>query len=811
MKSNYWFFIPGVTAKQLYILVLALMSLCINTLVFAAELAGGDPSKNQGNKRSRTIEEVIVTAQKRDQAVQDVPISLSVMTSDFIVEQGISDLASALLFVPNVKITAAGFFAAPNSRGFTFNNNNKAFEPPLGLAIDGIPYTRIPYFLAATFDLQRIEVLRGPQGTTFGKNTTAGLIHMITNDPSEELTAQFSHQQGELDRQRTELAVGGPLFEDVLDFRLAGFVDEREGYVRNTTARLVDSAQDRFLGYSRDGFRAKLAFKDLGQSHLKLTYEEVNLDDFGTGLELIRASAEVRDFLRAFDPSTDFEQGNLTASMDYPDGRQVNIKTYLAQWDLDMGEWSATALAGHSRLEQFLEADLDFSPAPASFTQGGDSSPSDTLELKLVSPTMAGLFGIDQLWGADLGNSDFVAGVFYQKRIIGDSYFRFVYDLPVFLGLTAAAAGSQEGLSIPGVFELFPAQSAGVLLEDVTQTFEQRAESLSAFGEFKWHFREDWTLQAGLRYGQEDKDAQWKQHYSQPQPAVVLPQAGLEEFDAERAMQESQFQYKVSINWRPSDDISLFFHKAEAVKGGGFNAFSFRDVDDELAFGPEYTTEYSLNAKTFWFDNTLALNVALYRMDVDDFQVLVRDADRANIGIGIARVTNAAKARAQGVEGDFQWRALTWLTLIGTLGYNETEYLNFKNNECPADRADPGGCDASGKSFPFTPKWNNTLTGLFNIPLMDSGFEMTASFTIEQYSEQFLDIDLDDRKVQEGFIRYKASWGLSQPEHGWSIKIVGENLSDERTGVRQGDLFEGIFVELPEQPRLIYGQLTWRY
>ncbi|WP_373089796.1 TonB-dependent receptor [Zhongshania sp.] len=777
-------------------------------LLLAAEQAG---KSNQENKLSRAIEEVIVTAQKRDEAVQDVPISLSVMTSDFIVEQGISDLASALLFVPNVKITAAGFFAAPNSRGFTFNNNNKAFEPPLGLAIDGIPYTRIPYFLAATFDLQRIEVLRGPQGTTFGKNTTAGLIHMITNDPTEELTAQFSHQQGELDRQRTELAVGGPLLEDLVEFRIAGFVDEREGYVRNTSYGTMADAQDRFLGYSRDGFRAKLAVKNLGSSQLKLSYEEVNLDDFGTGLEIIRANAEVRDFMRQFDPNADFEQGNLTASMDYPDGRRVNIKTYLAQWDFDIGEWHAIALAGHSRLKQFLEADLDFSPAPASFTQAGDSSPSDTAELRLISPTLPGLFGLEQWWGKGLGSSDFVLGAFYQKRIIGGSYFRFVYDLPVFLGLTAAAAGSQEGLAIPLAFELFPAQSEGTIYEDVTQNFDQRAESLSAFGEFKWHFREDWTLQAGLRYGQEDKDAQWKQYYNQIQPAVVLPQAGLEEFEAERAIQESQFQYKVSINWRPSNDVSLFFHKAEAVKGGGFNAFSFRDVDDELAFGPEYTTEYSLNVKTFWFDHTLALNLALYRMDVDDFQVLIRDADRANIGIGIARVTNAAKARAQGVEGDLQWRALTWLTLVGTLGYNETEYMNFTNNECPADRAEEAGCDASGKSFPFTPTWNNTLTGMFNFPLADSGLEMTASVTIEQYSEQFLDIDLDERKVQRAFIRYKASWGLSHPEQAWSIKIVGENLSDERSAVRQGDLFSGIFVELPEQPRLIYGQFTWQY
>lgn len=764
---------------------------------------------NEPRVRSRAIEEVIVTAQKRDEAIQDVPISMSVMTDDFMVEQGINDLATALLFVPNVKITSAGFFAAPNARGFTFNNNNKAFEPPLGLAIDGIPYTRIPYFLAATFDLQRIEVLRGPQGTTFGKNTTAGLIHMITNDPGDEYSGRLSVQSGELDRERVELAVGGPLIKDVLNFRLAGMVDKREGYVTNTTHQVDPNVQERFLGYDRDGVRAKLEFPDILGSRLELSYEDVYLEDFGTGVEIIRASPEVREFLLNFDPNTDFEEDNLTASMDYPDGRRVELKTFAAQWDYDLGGWGLVAVGGRSVLEQTLDADIDFSPAPASFALGGDKSPTETAEFRVLSPTFDGFFGIDNLFSLDLGSSDFVAGVFYQKREINDSFFRFVFDLPVFLGLTAAASGSSDGSSFPGVFELFPAQSEGEVFEDVTQTFEQSARTLSTFGEFKWRFLPDWSLQVGARYGTEEKEGRWDQFYNQEQPAVVLPEAGLVEFMAQREIEENQFQHKVSLNWSPTDNISIFLHRAEAVKGGGFNAFAFRGVDDELLYDPEFTTEYSLNAKTTWLDNTLAANVAVYRMDVDDFQVLIRDAERANIGIGVARVTNAAEARAQGVEADIQWRPLNWLTLIGTIGYNETEYLNFTNNECPADQPEEGGCDATGKSFPFTPKWNNTLTSLVRVPLFDGGLELTASLTVEQNSEQFLDIDLDERKVQESFERYKASVGLANPAQGWAFKIVGENLTDERTGVRQGDLFEGVFVESAEQPRLFYGQLTW--
>jgi iron complex outermembrane recepter protein len=177
----------------------------------ADDSAGGEARTAASH---RVIEEIVVTAQKREQFVEDVPISMSVIDSKFIAEQGITDVREAALFVPNAKVEIAGFFAAPRVRGFSFNNNNKAFEPPAGLAVDGVPYTRIGYFQSALFDLERLEVLRGPQGTTFGKNTTAGLFSVVTRDPSPEYTGHVDVQLGEYDRHRAEGAIGGPLVRE---------------------------------------------------------------------------------------------------------------------------------------------------------------------------------------------------------------------------------------------------------------------------------------------------------------------------------------------------------------------------------------------------------------------------------------------------------------------------------------------------------------------------------------------------------------------------------------------------------------------
>src|SRR5258706_2618065 len=137
--------------------------------VVVASLAATAYGEESAKPARNVVEEIIVTAQRKEEAAQDVPISMSVLSSEFLASQGVTDIREAMLFAPNVKVESAGFFSAPRIRGFTVNNNNLAFEPPAGMAIDGVPYTNVAYFLAALFDIDRVEVLRGPQGTTFGK------------------------------------------------------------------------------------------------------------------------------------------------------------------------------------------------------------------------------------------------------------------------------------------------------------------------------------------------------------------------------------------------------------------------------------------------------------------------------------------------------------------------------------------------------------------------------------------------------------------------------------------------------------------
>ncbi|MGH7898175.1 MAG: TonB-dependent receptor [Candidatus Binatia bacterium] len=779
----------------------------------------------------RVIEEIVVTAQRREQLIEDVPISMSVLDSEFITDQGIGDVREALLFTPNARVDSAGFFAAPRIRGFTFNNNNKAFEPPAGLALDGVPYTRVGYFTSALFDVERVEVLRGPQGITFGKNTTSGLINIISKKPTKEFTGFVDGQLGTLDLRRLEAAISGPVIADVLNFRLAGLLDEQDGFIRNTTAAVAPAAAERLRGKDRQAFRAKLAFPDLFGSTLDVGYEHADLRDGGTGVELFHITPEVEAVLRRYDPNVDIEKGNFIASLDNPDSRKNVVDTVSASWNYPLGGWDLNALAAHSILDEVLQIDADLTPVPAIPTFGTDRSPTTTAELRALSPRLPGLFGLERLFGLALGGSDVLLGFFHQRREINDSELRVAIVNGPFLELTAAAQTS-AGLPLPPLPP--PPPGYDDLREEVSQFFEQSGDTIAGYTQMQWYLTDRWTLQYGMRLSRETKNGAWRQLFNTLARDLLLA-GGFREFTAERSLSEFQFQPKVSLGYQPLDSVSLFAHWTRGFKGGGFNAFAFRPEDDptaetatKLTYDPEITTEWGIDAKTTLLDGAARFNLSLYRMDVEDFQVLTRLPEDTTVGLGVAAAVNASEARAQGIEADLAWLATSWLTVIGTVGLNDTEYGKFPFNECATDRPNTDGdgddrCDATGRPFFGAPEWTNTLTTLFRFPLTAipvaggalppwaEGIDWTTSFTGEFIDVFYADVDLDPRKKQPSFFRYRAGIGFADSARGWSLKVTGENLTNEATSIRMGDPAAGVFVTASEPSRMFLGQFRWEF
>lgn len=803
---------------------------------------GEDTSVPAGESGTR-LDDIMVTSQKRVQSIQDVPISVTALTGQMMYEQGVTDVREALQLTPNARVDAAGFFSAPRVRGFTLNNNNKSFEPPVGMVFDGIPHARVEYFLAALMDTARMEVMRGPQGTTFGKNTTAGLIHLIANEPTSTAQGYLQVEGGELGRRHIEAAYGGPL-GDVLNFRVAALLDERDGFIRNTAADDAPGSEPVFKDRRRTGIRLMAEAPELLGSRLLVAYESAEMFDGGTGLEMLRSGPNFQDAVRNYDADADFVRGNWVASMDYPDYKDVSIRRGRFQLERGFGDWDFVALGAHAVMHQNVSIDTDFTSANCIPGSGTDHSPETYGEVRFTAPTLEGLLGATFL----PGKSELLFGISGGHREIQDSHFRFgVHNRP--FGELVAAAGADTGNPPDSNTGGFPLPAPGTdNYDELDQQFAQSSDELSGFAHVQYAFVEDWTLELGGRYTTEQKDGAWNLIFTTP-TTTTLTAIGAEEFSATRSLDMQNFQPKVSLGWAPLHELSMFVHWEKGYKAGGFNAFALREgvcesgtandpndpdcqgsttnpttpsfQDDDLVFRDEIATNVGLDVKTWLFDRTLNLNVSLFRQVATDFQVLIRENPNGTVGLGTSRVVNAEEALAQGIEADLRWQVTDWLNAMAGIGVLETEFVKFTKGECPVgnskkdsdDDGDPA-CAQTGKPFPFAPELGATVSLRVTLPMGGlpwvggalDGLAFAAGTLAEYESTQLLDIDLDERKRQDAYTRYRADVGITSLAKRWTLRVVGENLTDTVTWVRMGDVFEDVVVGSQNQPRLVYLQ-----
>ncbi len=764
------------------------------------------------------LDNIIVVAQKRAQSVQKVPISISTLDAEFIEDWAVNDINTATTYTPNVKVADAGYYIVPRIRGFGTNQNNKAFEPPAGVAIDGIPYTRLEYFTSALFDIERVEVLRGPQGTTFGKNTTAGLIHILSRNPSDEFEAFGEVQGGERERRRFEGAVGGPIIEDVAHFRIAALYENQGGFVRNSASD-PGLAPTEMRGTERWGGRVKLHFPDIIGSDLKFTLEHSHFKATGAGIEIFDATPSVEEYIRRYDANSDFTRGNHVGTINAPDFREVDVTTATLDWRKDVADWSFVGIGGYAVLESEAALDIDGTPVPSIAGDDKDRSPTITAEVRVESPEFDGLFG---LLG---GHSNFLAGVNYQRREIIGGGIGYHFGAAVAELLVAGQADSPNTqipdivgdileVAYPVVPPLDELPGTSGYQETAIQDFDQIAQAYGFFGQLDWALDEQWGIQFGFRVSYEEKKASFNQYYAQTGPNIILTAVGIEEYQTERTYDEAQFAPRLAVTYQLTPDIGIFVHWARGYRGGGFNAFAFRNNDEELSYTSETADDYGLDIKTQFFDGAARLNVSFFRLEVTDFQVLTGRQSDLGVGLGQSIVENAPKARSQGLEADFTWLPYEWLMLFSTLGYNDTEYVDFTFNGCLPDNPNVDGdedrrCDVTGKPFPITPKLSGSMLAMATIPVSNTGLMLRIGGGFDYQTEQYTTFALDERYKQDTFFRWRLALGVEDAEGAWAFRVQGENLTDEKVTIRQGQVNRGYMIEGLEKPRTIFA--SFRY
>ncbi len=700
------------------------------------------------------LEEVVVTAQKREQSLQDVPVSITAFTAGAIDRAGITDFSDYAVKTPNLGFQQRGNRADVKFgiRGVT-NIGGQANS--VGIYVDEVNV--VPNVLTtgtsrtadtSLLDVERIEVLRGPQGTFFGRNTMGGAINITTRKP--DLTEGFGKVTVEAGEYESYLGrVSGNLpVTDTMAIRGAAYYDENDGFLDNKGPSDQSNSEENY------GARGALRFEpnarlvaDLTASYSKMKQDYPTMVPTGILGAIPQQVVDEGEFL--FDifnlptwplETVDFFPQNYdTTATDL--SRNMNNETTIvtANIEYDFDAVTLTSITGYLKNEYSQAGEGDASSAP-SFTVSRDSEmKSWSQELRLASNSSEPLrWMLGVIYSDDKTDETDVS-----THLATDPYLA-IWDI---LGILE--------FGLPGdVFDIISNGPSGVSLgnfEDVDRG--SKTKSFATFGDISWDIRDNWVLAAGLRYTYDEVD-----YFELTRPTVTIPVANItddENYD--------DWSPRFNASWLPNEDLTVYGTISKGYKVGGFNAS--QDLV-ELTFKPEEGWNYELGLKTNFWNQRVQFNAAVFYFDWSDLQVRGQDV-RTQRQI----VVNAESAYTQGFELEMKALLTESLTLDMGYGYLEAEFDEFPN----AIDTDGNLFDASSNKLPLAPE--NTFTaGLeYERPIMSGNGYARVDYSF--VDEQFGSVDNSPSRAMDSYQLWNVRIGYDDDR--WGVQAFVENLADE--------------------------------
>ena len=723
-----------------------------------------------------TLEEIVVTAQQRAESLQDVPVSVAAVTAKKISDSGIVDLQGLSELVPNFSINETGISTTVTIRGIS-SGINSGFEQSVGMYNDGIFYGRDQLARVPMIDMERVEVLRGPQGILFGKNSIAGAVSQISAKPTDEfegsVTALYEPDHGETDLR---MVLSGPL-TDNLSGRLAVMTRELDGYVKNTELGVDEQNEDEQV------VRATLRWDVNDSVTATLKSSQSTFDVLGRDMEVYQSFGHLEALNSVYNSPTapwsvDTELNYIADNNGHFSNNEVNNSTLTVDWDLE--GLTLTSVTGYVDYEFTESCDCDFTGAPVFDAGRQEEYQQLSQEFRLTS---------------DLGrNFDYIAGLFFQDT---DLTYADQIQLP-----DPTVVNTALGLLGAGALQPFAPGSS------TDRTFNQEGEVIALFAQGTWSVSEALRLTVGGRYTEEKKDANRQQRHKanatfggQYMPAVTAdPVSGaynvlygifaIEAYDQINGkLDDSSFSPVVTMEWDANPDTMVYATWTKGYKSGGFDARSNGHPDASVnnglksgaaitgswEFANEEATSVELGSKMSLADGAAELSVAWYMTDYTDLQVSQFDG---TLGFN---VTNAGEAKVQGIEADGRWALTDNITLTGSVAYLDFNYEKFPNSQCYFQQEDTDGdklCDAGGKRKEFTPELQANL-GAAWASEMSNGLELNASLDVSFMDEYLYAANLDPRSKQDAYSMLNARIALAGSEGAWELALLGRNLTDE--------------------------------
>ncbi|MCX2973384.1 TonB-dependent receptor [Halieaceae bacterium IMCC8485] len=727
------------------------------------------------------LEEVIVTATKRAESMQDVPIAISMMSGDKISQQDIQSLEDLAVYMPNVHIAEGGAGDQVFIRGVG-SGINYGFEQSVGTFVDGIYFGRGQASRTAFLDVERVEVLKGPQSTLFGKNTVAGAINITTRRPGDEFEGVIEGSlEPEFDGWSTTLTLSGPI-TDTFGARLVVKREESDGYMDNSFTGDTERTMEDTVG------RLVLGWAPTDSLDVLFKYENGKSESEGRQDLVSIATEFATQRYQVADP--DFQAGfGYDKSAKNIGGIRPDTNYHDSDWDIFtltveymFGDHSIKSVTGYVDYQFDNYLDSDYGPLEFLGRGRDETHKQFTQEFLLSSPT---------------GETfEYLAGLYYQDEEL--SHDRYTDAI-----LSAAGIGTGS-LDASGLGQ-----------------FDQDSSTWSAFTQLTWNLGDSFRLIGGLRYSDDEKEMTKDafvtdpftetsntglagiydavlnfstDHFMNSQGATVCSGVAYictsyPDFDNKRS--EDHVTGDVTLQWDATDDVMTYFKVGNGYKAGGFDEANGRGLIDAQEYEDETVVTYEIGAKMTMLDGRARMNVAAFYSEFEDLQVSAFDGNAGFI------VGNAAESEVQGVELDGSIAITESFTFVASVAYLNAEYANFGDAACNepqvqvfiADGGTRAGCtqNLSGKPLQFSPDWS-AHTALDYATQLGDSLALRASIDL-MYSDSYeVANDLDPAVAQGSYTKVNARIALANIDDVWSIAVLGKNLTDEKTSTWGNDV-----------------------
>ena len=713
--------------------------------------------------------EVVVTAQRRSENLQNVPVAITVVNAEALRNANINSTETLDRVVPSLtfKRGTANVNSTIAIRGLGTQSFASGAEPSVSTIIDGVVYGRSGMATQEFADLDRIEVLRGPQGTLFGKNASAGALNITTRAPTSKLSADASAAIFTGAEYRASGTVSGPLGSGLAAL-VSAYYGNYDGNARNVFNNT------RVNGYDKWGIKGKLR-AEIGDFTINLNadYSRENDDCCGDILGIVIPNAQFANIFLPQQRPVVPSFGNRDLNYNFTPGTVDTNTGVSATIDWRIGDHTLTSITAYRNWRNRQLRDGDFGSQSGQYvaaanattpaaSQNIDQRDDGQLNFKQYSQEI-------RLASPSGGRFEYVLGGFFWWTNEDDSFIR-QDTLCSASTLAIDATGFRPCSTAPGASTFVTTSGTGI--------WNTKFRSQAGFAQATFEIVPKLKLIGGIRYTNDTVSYTYSRTVSANSVTDASLRPGIQgPFAFAENASANGVSGRAGLQFQANDNLMIYGNYSRGYKGPALNVFFSITAANTGAIAPETSNAYELGLKSKLFDRKLTLNLALYNQDLYNFQANSFVTQGAQTFVTL---TNAGRVRSRGFEVDFSWRATPRLTFNGGYTYNEGTIREFRCNAATLTAAQLTTCLAhNGQPLPFAPKHKLNVAMDWRLPLTDAvPFDVRLGSSVAYSSRVNFDLDQTPLAQQPPYELVDANLTFATKDGRFELALIAKNLTD---------------------------------